>query len=119
MRVRRSRRGRHARSIRKLAFIIASTDHGTFIVNRFNEMVSGDAGYGVGLQLLENAHYDPEGKSICCLRALDLRRQCFGDGVVALDCGANIGVHTVEWAKHMTGWGTALAFEAQEQSTMH
>ena len=79
---------------RKLAFIIASTDHGTFIVNRFDQMmVSGDAGYGVGLQLLENAHYDPEEVNLL-LRALDLRRQCYGDGVVAIDCGANVGVHT-------------------------
>ena len=100
---------------RKLAFIIASTDHGTFIVNRFDQMmVSGDAGYGVGLQLLENAHYDPEEVNLL-LRALDLRRQCYGDGVVAIDCGANVGVHTVEWAKHMTAWGAVLAIEAQER----
>ena len=100
---------------RKLAFIIASTDHGTFIVNRFDQMmVSGDAGYGVGLQLLENAHYDPEEVNLL-LRALDLRRQCYGDGVVAIDCGANVGVHTIEWAKHMTAWGAVLAIEAQER----
>jgi FkbM family methyltransferase len=30
------------------------------------------------------------------------------------DCGANIGVHTVEWAKHMSGWGEVIAFEPQE-----
>ena len=27
-----------------------------------------------------------------------------------LDCGANIGVHTVEWAKGMTGWGFVIAY---------
>ena len=100
---------------RKLAFIVAATDHGTFIVNRFDQMmVSGDAGYGVGLQLLESAHYDPEEVNLL-LRALDLRRQCYGDGVVAIDCGANVGVHTIEWAKHMTAWGAVLAIEAQER----
>src|SRR5579864_4859075 len=90
---------------RKLAFVTAATDHGT---------VNGNEGFGVGLQLLENAHYDPDEVNLL-LRALDLRRQCYGDGVVAIDCGANVGVHTIEWAKHMTGWGAALAIEAQER----
>ena len=58
--------------------------------------------------------YDPDEVNLL-LRALDLRRQCYGDGVVAIDCGANVGVHTVEWAKHMTGWGAVLAIEAQER----
>jgi FkbM family methyltransferase len=34
---------------------------------------------------------------------------------MAIDCGANIGVHTVEWARFMHGWGEVLAFEAQER----
>ncbi|HMG78755.1 MAG TPA: FkbM family methyltransferase [Xanthobacteraceae bacterium] len=100
---------------RKLAFVTAATDHGTFIVNRFDQMiVDGNQGYGVGLQLLESAHYDPDEVNLL-LRALDLRRQCYGDGVVAIDCGANVGVHTIEWAKHMTAWGAVLAIEAQER----
>src|ERR1700683_2222927 len=100
---------------RKLAFVTAATDHGTFIVNRFDQMiVNGNQGYGVGLQLLENAHYDPDEVNLL-LRALDLRRQCYGDGVVAIDCGANVGVHTIEWAKHLTAWGAVLAIEAQER----
>jgi FkbM family methyltransferase len=49
------------------------------------------------------------------LQLLDARKEYFGAGVVALDCGANIGVHTIEWAKHMHGWGTVTAFEAQEK----
>ena len=44
-----------------------------------------------------------------------LRRRFHGDGVVAIDCGANIGVHTVEWAIAMTGWGSVVAIEAQER----
>jgi hypothetical protein len=37
---------------RKLAFVTAATDHGTFIVNRFDQMiVNGNEGFGVGLQL--------------------------------------------------------------------
>ena len=46
---------------------------------------------------------------------LESRRKHFGDGVVAVDCGANIGTHTVDWAKLMTGWGSVTAIEAQEQ----
>jgi FkbM family methyltransferase len=49
------------------------------------------------------------------LKLLDLRRQYYNDGAIAVDCGANVGVHTIEWAKHMTGWGEVLAFEAQER----
>jgi FkbM family methyltransferase len=34
---------------------------------------------------------------------------------VAIDCGANIGVHTTQWARLMTGWGRVVAFEPQER----
>ena len=32
------------------------------------------------------------------IHLLELRRQYHGDGVVAIDCGANIGALTIEWA---------------------
>jgi FkbM family methyltransferase len=48
------------------------------------------------------------------LGLLSARRRFFGPGVVAIDGGANIGVHTLEWARHMHGWGRVIAFEAQE-----
>jgi FkbM family methyltransferase len=100
---------------RRLAFVTAATDHGTLIVNRFDRVIASDTeGYGVGFQLLELGHYDPDEVNLL-LRVLDLRRQCYGDGVVAIDCGANVGVHTIEWAKHMTNWGGVLAIEAQER----
>src|ERR1700722_19648470 len=99
---------------RKLAFIIAATEHGTMIVNRFDEYRRPDnSAFGVGFQLLENAAYDPADVSLL-LALLDLRHRCYGAGVVAVDCGANIGVHSVEWARHMTGWGIVVAIEAQE-----
>jgi len=100
---------------RKIAFIMAATDHGTLIVNRFDQhVVEQTRGYGVGFQLLDTASYDPSEVDLL-LKLLDLRRQHHGDGAVAVDCGANVGVHTIEWAKHMTGWGVVLAFEAQER----
>ena len=100
---------------RKIAFIIASTDHGTLILNRFDyRMVSANSGFGVGFFLLESSSYEAQEGSTA-MQLLDLRRRHFGDGVVAVDCGANIGVHTVTWAKGMTGWGRVIAIEAQER----
>jgi FkbM family methyltransferase len=77
---------------------------GTFLTNRLDW----------GLYL--NANYDAgEPEEINVLKSLlHNRRTYFGDGVVAIDCGANIGLYTVTWAKAMAGWGRVIAFEAQE-----
>lgn len=100
---------------RKLAFVTAATEHGTLIVNRFDQhRIDAQNAYGVGFQLLNQAFYDRDEVRLA-RTLLDLRRSHHGNGVVAVDCGANIGVHTIEWAKHMTGWGTVLALEAQER----
>ena len=100
---------------RKIAFIVASTDSGTLILNRFDyRMVSANSGFGVGFCLLETSGYETREGSVV-MQLLDLRRRHFGDGVAAVDCGANIGVHTVAWAKGMTGWGHVIAIEAQER----
>jgi len=100
---------------RKLAFLLASSNHGTMIVNRFDyRMVDQNRGFGVGHQILENAAYDPDEVKLA-VDVLGLRRKHYGDGVVAIDCGANIGVHTIEWAKAMTQWGSVLSVEAQER----
>ena len=88
---------------RKLAFVLASSDHGTMIVNRLDyRMVDTERGYGVGFQILQTAAFDVAEVRLM-VDLLALRRKHFGDGVVAIDCGANIGVHTIEWAKAMTG----------------
>jgi len=100
---------------RKTAFILASTDHGTMIVNRFDYKMRNDvAGFGVGFKLLNETSYE-SGEILIGAIVLESRRRHFGDGVVAVDCGANIGTHTVEWAKMMTGWGSVTAIEAQER----
>ena len=100
---------------RKLAFVLVSSSHGTMIVNRMDRhMVNADTGYGVGYQILETAAFDPSEVDLA-LQILHLRRRHYGDGVVAIDCGANIGVHTIEWAASMTGWGSVLSIEAQER----
>jgi len=100
---------------RKIAFVLAASDHGSMILNRFDGRRLDDGrGYGLAFQILESAAFDAKEVELAC-SLLDLRRRYAGDGVFALDCGANIGVHTVEWARRMTGWGSVLAFEAQER----
>ncbi|MPV71567.1 FkbM family methyltransferase [Burkholderia sp. BE17] len=99
---------------RPIAFILAASNHGTMIVNRNDYNVASCGGvYGVGQQILQQSSYDASEVAFA-LALLSRRQQYFGDGVVAIDGGANIGVHTIEWARHMHGWGRVLSFEAQE-----
>jgi FkbM family methyltransferase len=102
------------RARRKLGFVLAASSHGPLIVDRFDYNRDGDRLFGVGGEILEWSAFDPEEIDLL-LGALRCRRQYFGDGVVLIDCGANIGVHTVECAVEMTGWGSVLAIEAQER----
>ena len=100
---------------RKLAFVLASSNHGTMIVNRFDyQMIKPGSGFGVGYQILETASFDAKEVEMA-VQLLEMRRRHHGDGVVGIDCGANIGVHTIEWAIAMTGWGSVIAVEAQER----
>ena len=100
---------------RKLAFVLASSNHGTMIVNRLDYRMNGpDKGIGVGYQVLEAAAFDPVEVELA-LQLIEARKRLHGDGVVAIDGGANIGVHTIEWATAMTGWGSVIAVEAQER----
>lgn len=100
--------------VRPIAFVLTSTNHGTMIVNRndYCELQQGQR-FGVGHQLLRRSFYEADeiGLALAMLSCVQLHR---GDGVVALDGGANIGVHSVEWARHMFGWGEVYSFEAQE-----
>ncbi|WP_144152868.1 FkbM family methyltransferase [Paraburkholderia sp. BCC1885] len=99
---------------RPIAFVLAASNHGSMIVNRNDyHMVDARNGYGVGFQILGNSCFD-QNEIQFALVLLDCRRKHFGDGIVAIDGGANIGVHSVEWARHMYGWGSVLGFEAQE-----
>lgn len=84
------------------------------LVNRHDYRITEKGGYGVGYQLLNTSAYDLNEVNVA-LKLLISRKQNFGDGVVAIDCGANIGVHTIEWAQAMHGWGEVVAFEAQER----
>jgi FkbM family methyltransferase len=103
-----------SKSPRPAAYVVASSYHGTMIVNRNDRALQEDGNsFGVGAQILSNSAFDPDEVELA-LMLLTLRHRNFGAGVVALDGGANIGVHTIEWARHMHGWGRVLSFEAQE-----
>lgn len=99
---------------RPIAFVMAATNHGTMLVNRHDYRIVNNQGYGVGYQLLNSSAFD-QSEVDFVLQLLQARKNNFGSGVVAIDCGANIGVHTIEWAKLMHGWGEVIAFEAQER----
>lgn len=95
-------------------FVLLATDHGTMLVNRLDvKMTETDRGFGVGWSLLESGHFE-YAEIDMVNQLLDLRRKECGDGVLVVDCGANIGVHTISWARHLMGWGTVIAIEPQE-----
>lgn len=99
--------------IRQLPFILAATNQGTFIVSRHDYRSLGpDSGFGVGFQLLNTGQCD-EPEHAALLRVFEGLKEKNGPGVVVLDCGANIGVTTVTWARAMTAWGSVIAIEAQ------
>jgi FkbM family methyltransferase len=102
------------KNLRPIAFVIASTNHGSMLVNRNDYHTTDSVSFGVGYQLLNYSSFD-SGEINLAVNLLITRKKNFGDGVVAIDCGANIGVHTIEWALAMHGWGEVIAFEAQER----
>ena len=99
----------------KTPFVLAASAHGPVILNHldFRQLKDG-VELGVGLDLLVHGEFDLPLISMTC-GALEIRWRERGVGVVALDCGANIGIYTLEWARRMEGWGRVLAFEPQER----
>jgi len=95
----------------KISFILASTAHAPMIFSRLDYR---NDGCGVGAQLMENGAYDPLEIGQLAQILIEKRR-LYGDGVMVVDCGANVGVHTVEWGRLMRKWGSILSFEAQER----
>jgi FkbM family methyltransferase len=100
--------------MRPLGFVLAASDHGPLIVSRFDFNNSPSGGtYGVGAQILGNGVYEIDEISLIKHELGRLRR--IDKEIVAIDCGANIGVLSLEMAKHMEGWGRVWAFEPQER----
>lgn len=98
----------------QVSFVLAATETGPLIVNRLDAHLTEHGYFGVGAQLLSTGRYDQQ--DIDGLSGvLTLRRRHHGDGVIALDVGANIGTHAIAWAKLMHYWGKVFAVEAQER----
>jgi FkbM family methyltransferase len=98
-------------------FVLVSTGHGPMIasVNDYRPATGSDREIaGEGQQLLRSSLAGADVVDLM-LDLLDLKKRHAGEGVVALDGGAGIGVHTVEWARRMTGWGKVVGFEPQER----
>src|SRR5258708_1308506 len=79
------------------------------ILNHLDYRVDGERIFGVGYELLRDGRF-----SMCeagiATAFLDWRGERYGR------CHRlRIGVMTVEWARHMSGWGEILAIEAQER----
>src|SRR5262245_59764622 len=98
-----------------ISYVLVSSSHGTLIVNRNDYHENERYGkYGVGHQILTKSAFDTTEVELV-LQLLERRCHHPGSGVLAIDGGANIGVHLVEWARHMGSWGEVIAFEPQEK----
>jgi FkbM family methyltransferase len=96
------------------AFVLTATDHGPMLVNRFDYCADSAWTWGVGHDLLNTSSYEADMIKIL-VDLLTVRRELHGDGVMVIDCGANVGAFTLPLARHILGWGKLLAFEAQER----
>ncbi len=100
----------------KIPFVLASTAHGSIILprNDWRKLSDTHNEFGVGADILVHGEYDLPLISMT-VGVLAHQRDKHGAGVVALDCGANIGIYSIEWARAMEGWGSVIAFEPQER----
>jgi|SRR5215469_4575896 len=95
---------------RPIAFVMADTEYGSLILNRLDSY----QGSGISALLFEQGAHDRY--EIARIKELlDSLLQTRGAGLTVVDCGANIGTHTIAMARHMYGWGRVLAFEPQER----
>jgi FkbM family methyltransferase len=100
--------------LRKIAFVIAASEQGTFILNRLDYNATAQSSYGVSIELLDGGSFAKSDVDVL-FSLIGLRRTYFGDGVEVIDCGANLGIYAVNWAQRMRGWGSVTAIEAQER----
>ncbi|KVL14660.1 FkbM family methyltransferase [Burkholderia sp. MSMB1826] len=99
----------------RIAYILASTNHGTLIINKNDENHSAEYGnYGVGWNILETgSFYKTDIKLLTSILELKKRELDGKRPVLAIDCGANIGVHTIEFARALDEAGSVISIEAQ------
>lgn len=91
-----------------------ATDQGLFIVNRLDSNTGRGGSFGLAHQLYAQGAFDP-GEIALATRLVALRQQLHTQAIVALDCGANVGVHAISWAREIFPDGQVVAIEAQER----
>lgn len=97
-----------------IPFVLAASGHGPMIVSRFDRHDAVSGSYGVGQQILDRGEYDRQEIELIQIE-LDKLRVSRGNDLVMVDCGANIGVMTIEIAKYLRGVGRVVGIEAQER----
>lgn len=101
---------------RSAVFVLAACDDGPMLVARTDaQPVGGGRVVGVGAALLETGSHSQGEIDVLLKLSMARARQKPVEGFMVLDVGANVGSHTVSWAKYMTGWGSLIAIEAQER----
>ena len=92
-------------------FFEAKSKHGKIVINLFDE----ESRYiGVSSQIMLNRIYEPDEVNLI-KKILKKCKEFNGSGVVFIDCGANLGVFTLEASKFMKDWGKVYSFEPQKQ----
>lgn len=99
----------------RVPFVLAATREGPMIVSRLDYTPNQKGGWGVGSEYLTTGEYDRIDVDFL-LQVLTARHELYGDGLVVIDGGANIGAYTVPLAKHIEQWdGAVIAYEPQER----
>lgn len=100
----------------KVPFMLGATVHGPVILHTLDWKQGNDKSVelGVGLDLMIHGEFDLAMISLT-VGAIEARHRQYGPGVIALDCGANIGIYSLEWARAMADYGMVIAFEPQER----
>ena len=107
-----------------ISYVLTSTNHGTIITNRFDfkermDHLGNRAFSGVGVELFESSTFQRKEIEIAFIflqKILQERSSSKNkEEILVIDCGANIGIHTIEWANFINFFGSVISFEAQEK----
>jgi FkbM family methyltransferase len=98
------------------AFVLVACEDGPMIVNRldYEEVHGGSGSVGVGTWLLNSGYHEMH-EVDALINLMRARMSHRGGPISAIDCGANVGPHTVPFAHALFGWGEVIAIEAQER----
>ena len=105
----------HRQPSRPTAFVLGALGNGTVIYNKndYRIMPNGEQGHGTSRVIDRHSQVDLMKSQL--LRYLSQELQIKrGAKIIAIDCGANYGMHTITMAQATYPHGTVHAFEPQE-----